>query len=263
MASKPTRREDVIRSFKAGSLDVRVFDSGVSLGQAACDLVSRELAAAIRARGSANLVLATGASQFAFLEALKGERSIDWSRVTAFHLDEYRGLPADHPASFRRYLRERLLDAVRPARVHFLEGDAPDVQEECSRYEALLRTHPIHVACIGIGENGHIAFNDPAVADFHDPRLVKVVELDEACRRQQLGEGWFAAIEDVPTHALSLTIPAIMGCRVISCVVPDLRKAPAVERALRGPIRTTCPASILRTHAKAKLFLDRESASLL
>jgi glucosamine-6-phosphate deaminase len=252
-----------IQSFKVDSLDVRVYDSNASLGRAACDFVTRELALAVRTHGSANLVLATGASQFAFLDALKIEPSIDWPRITVFHLDEYRGLPDDHPASFRRYLRERILDYVRPATVHFLEGDAADADAESARYQALLRAHPIHVACIGIGENGHIAFNDPVVADFDDPRLVKVVELDTACRRQQLGEGWFKTFEDVPTHALSLTIPAIMNCRAISCVVPDLRKAPAVSRALHGPISTACPASILRSHARACLFLDRDSASLL
>ena len=252
-----------VRSFKADSLDVRIYDSTLSLGRAAADFVADELASALGKYRSANLVLATGASQFAFLDAFKMDRSVDWSKITVFHLDEYKGMSDRHPASFRKYLRERILNDVHPANVHFLEGDSENVGAEAARYEALLKTHPIHVACIGIGENGHIAFNDPAVADFNDPRLVKAVELDEACRRQQLGEGWFKTLDEVPTQALSLTIPAIMNCNVISCVVPDLRKAKAVWNTLHGPISTACPASILRKHTHTRLFLDPGSASLL
>jgi glucosamine-6-phosphate deaminase len=250
-------------SFKTDSLNVHVHESGAALGRAASDFTAVELNTAVRKHGSANLILATGASQFAFLDAFKKDRSVDWPRITVFHLDEYRGMSDRHPASFRKYLRERILDEVRPEAVHFLQGDAPDAEAETARYEALLKGHPVHVACIGIGENGHIAFNDPAVADFDDPRLVKVVDLDEACRRQQLGEGWFRTFDDVPAQALSLTIPAIMNCNVISCAVPDRRKAEAVRNALRGPIHTACPASILRRHPNAHLFLDRESAGLL
>jgi glucosamine-6-phosphate deaminase len=252
-----------VRSFKAELLDVSVYNDDVSLGRAAADYVTGELAAAVRENGSVNLILATGASQFEFLEAFKNDRSVDWSKITVFHLDEYKGMSDQHPASFRRYLRERILDEVRPAQVHFLQGDAADAEAEAARYEALLKNRPIHMACIGIGENGHIAFNDPAVADFNDSRLVKVVELDDACRRQQLGEGWFKTFDEVPTHALSLTIPAIMNCRIISCVVPHQRKAQAVRDALLGPIHTDCPASILRKHPRTRLFLDMESAGLL
>jgi glucosamine-6-phosphate deaminase len=252
-----------IRSFKADFLNVRVYGSSVALGRAASDIVSAELASAIRENGSANLVLATGASQFAFLDALKADRSVVWPRITVFHLDEYLGMSDQHPASFRKYLRERILDEVHPAAVHFLKGDAADAEAETARYEAILKSHPIHVACIGIGENGHIAFNDPAMADFNDPRLVKIVELDDACRRQQLGEGWFNTLDEVPVQALSWTIPAIMNCRVISCAVPERRKANAVLNTLHGPIQTACPASILRRHPNAHLFLDSESAGLL
>jgi len=252
-----------VRSFKADSLNVRIYESGAALGRAAADFVAGALGSAIRRHGSANLVLATGASQFAFLDAFKRDPSVEWPKVTVFHLDEYLGMSERHPASFRKYLRERILDEVRPASVHFLLGDAPDAEAETARYEALLKAHPVHVACIGIGENGHIAFNDPAVADFDDPRLVKVVHLDEACRRQQLGEGWFRTLGDVPTRALSLTIPAIMGCGVISCAVPDRRKAEAVRNALLGPVHAACPASVLRRHPDATLFLDPESAGLL
>jgi glucosamine-6-phosphate deaminase len=256
-ASKP------IRSLRKDALAVEVYDSGDAMGVAASRLVAGELAATIQSKGSANLILATGASQFAFLANLVKDPSIDWSRMTVFHLDEYKGLSDRHPASFRRYLRQRILDQVRPAEIHFLQGDAVDGDAEAARYAEILRTHQVDVACIGIGENGHIAFNDPSVADFEDDRLVKVVELDPSCRRQQLGEGWFLNLDEVPTHALTLTVPAIMASRMISCVVPDLRKAEAVQHALEGPVSTACPASILRTHPNARLFLDRNSASAL
>jgi len=248
------------RSFSAGSMLVQMYESNVTLGQAASKFVTRKLVSAIAEKGRANLILATGASQFTFLDAFKKE-ALDWSKITVFHLDEYKDMSDQHPASFRKYLRERILDEVKPAMIHFLGGDAPDIAAELRRYEKLLQAHPVDVACIGIGENGHIAFNDPPVADFNDPRLVKIVELDAACRRQQLGEGWFATLNDVPTHALSLTIPAIMQCKTISCVVPDARKADAVYKTIHNPISTACPATILRKHADAVLFLDSLSAA--
>ncbi|MGA2177458.1 MAG: glucosamine-6-phosphate deaminase [Verrucomicrobiota bacterium] len=249
--------------FKSDSLFVEVYHTDRLLGCAASDFVAAELASAVQKNGAASLILATGASQFTFLDAFKKDRSVDWGKITVFHLDEYRGMSERHPASFRRYLRERVLDEVRPAKIHFLAGDAKDIGKETLRYENLLKSAHIDVACIGIGENGHIAFNDPAVADFDDRRLVKVVELDEACRRQQLGEGWFRSLDEVPIHALSLTIPAIMNSKVLSCVVPDRRKAKAVLNTLCDPISTACPATILRKHPRAHLFLDRNSASLL
>lgn len=241
-------------------LDVRVFDEPVAMGAAAADRVEKKLNDAIRQKGSANLILATGASQFSFLEALK-QKDIDWKKIIVFHLDEYKDLPDTHPASFRKYLRERILDEVAPQRVYFLHGDADDVEQEITRYQEELRKHPIDIACIGIGENGHIAFNDPPVADFDDPKLVKLVTLDEACRKQQLGEGWFPTLEDVPKEALTLTIPAILRCKSISCVVPDQRKAEAVHQTLYADISTRCPATILRTHSDATLFLDKAAAS--
>ena len=249
------------RTFERDALSVEIHDGEDDLGRAAARFVAAKLQEAIGANGRANLVLATGSSQFTFLDALKRNTAIPWDRITVFHLDEYQGMSARHPASFRRYLRERILDEVKPGRVHFLEGDAPDSQAEALRYERLLESRPIDIACIGIGENGHIAFNDPPVADFDDSRLVKLVRLDERCRRQQLGEGWFMSLEEVPTHALTLTIPAIMGSRHISCVVPEERKAQAVADALNGPISPACPASVLRRHPHARLFLDQSSAS--
>jgi len=253
---------ETVQTFKVEKLQVQVYQSKPALADAAAVWVSALLDEAIREKGKANLILATGASQFELVESLK-KKAIEWKLITVFHLDEYKGMAITHPASFRKYLKERILDEVQPAQVHLLNGDSADVEAEIKRYESLLAANEIDVACIGIGENGHIAFNDPAVADFQDPRLVKVVDLDEACRRQQLGEGWFPTLADVPTQALSLTIPAIMRCRAISCVVPDQRKAAAVRAALYGPIETACPASILRTHSRARLFLDSHSSSLI
>jgi len=244
------------------NLNVKIFATKDEMGKVAATTVAQKLNAAISEKEFANLILATGASQFQFLEHLQSQ-AIDWKKITVFHLDEYKGMPVTHPASFRKYLKERILDKVQPKQVHYLNGDAADAEAEVLRYENLLKAHPIDIACIGIGENGHIAFNDPPVANFNDPKLVKVVELDEACRKQQLGEGWFPTFNDIPTHALSLTIPAIMGCKAISCVVPDERKAEAVYNTLNAEISTACPATILRTHPDTVLYLDEGSASKL
>ncbi len=248
--------------FKKDKIEVKIFENKDELGKASAISVAKKLNKAIAEKDYANLILATGASQFQFLEHLQ-QQPIDWKKITVFHLDEYHGMPVTHPASFRKYLKERILDKVSPKQVYFLEGDAADIETVVEGYEALLKDHPVDVACIGIGENGHIAFNDPPVADFNDPKLVKVVELDEACRRQQLGEGWFPTFDDVPTHALSLTIPAIMNCKHINCVVPDERKAEAVFNTLNAAVSTACPATILRTHPDTVLYLDKGSASKL
>ena len=248
--------------FQKERLHVKVFATKNDLGKAAAESVAERLTKTIAEKGFANLILATGASQFEFLEHPQ-KQTIDWKKITVFHLDEYKDLPITHPASFRKYLKERILDKVQPKEIHYLEGDAEDIDAEVQRYEELLKNHPVDVACIGIGENGHIAFNDPPVADFNDPKLVKVVELDDACRKQQWGEGWFPSFEDVPSHALSLTIPAIMRCKHISCVVPDARKAEAVYNALNGEVATACPATILRTHSDGILYLDEGAASKL
>lgn len=252
---------DLILEKTKDKLSIKGYSTGIEMGKAAADFASRHLQSAIAKNGSANLILATGASQFSFLDAFKSSSSFDWSKVTVFHLDEYVGIQSSHPASFRRYLRERILDEVHPHKVYFLDGDAADIEHVIKQYERQLNYHPIDVACIGIGENGHIAFNDPPVADFNDPKMVKIVPLDEKSRRQQVNEGWFETFEKVPKQALSLTVPAIMRSKTISCVVPDQRKAEAVSHAILGPISTHCPASILRTHPDAVLFLDQYSAS--
>ena len=241
---------------------IHIFGDKKTMGEAAAAQAAAQLNAAIAQKGEATLVLATGASQFEMLEALVAQ-DVDWSRVTAFHLDEYIGLPASHPASFRRYLKERFVDKVKGLKAfHFVNGEAPDPKEECRRLARLLEGREIDVACIGIGENGHLAFNDPP-ADFEveDPYIV--VTLDEACRRQQLGEGWFPDLASVPQQAISMTIRQIMKCRTIVCTVPDARKAQALKKALEGPVTNLVPASILQQHPSCDLYIDTPAATLL
>jgi glucosamine-6-phosphate deaminase len=242
-------------------MDVRVFASKDVLGAAAAEYVVERINYAILMRGQARVIFATGASQYEFLAALVRQKdTVDWNHVTAFHLDEYIGLPDTHPASFRRYLRERLFSLLPFRTVHLLDGTAANIREETERYATLLASGPIDLACVGIGENAHLAFNDPP-ADFDTVKLVHVVTLDEACRLQQVGEGHFASFEAVPTQALSLSVPAILRADVISCVVPDARKAAAVQCALEGPIVPECPASALQKHKHTTGFLDNESAA--
>lgn len=238
-------------------LDVREFETKRDASQHAAAWCAGYLSKTVQHQGKARIIVATGASQFDFLESLL-THSVAWDKVTCFHLDEYVGLSPDHPASFRNYLRERLWNKVKPpmAQVNMLNPD--DIQT----YSDLLKQGPIDLACIGIGENGHIAFNDPPVADFEDPKLVKIVELDEACRQQQAGEGWFKDLSSTPSHAATLTVPAIMRAQTISVVVPDQRKALAVKDALLGPISTSCPASVLRRHDNCVMWLDVAAASL-
>jgi glucosamine-6-phosphate deaminase len=240
---------------------VHTYTDRLTMSRAAAGAAARALRAAIGARGSARIVAATGASQFDFLDALTAAPDIDWTCVEVFHLDEYVGLPAGHPASFRKYLRDRLVGKVPIARFHPLdaEHDPSRVAEEVGRE---LAAAPIDVAFVGIGENGHLAFNDPP-ADFVTERPYLIVTLDEACRRQQVGEGWFGSIADVPSQALSMSVRQILKAREIICIVPDARKAGAVHACVEGEVSPMAPASILRTHANTTLYLDRESASFL
>ncbi|MHB0856482.1 MAG: glucosamine-6-phosphate deaminase [Anaerolineae bacterium] len=251
-----------LTSSRVDGVSVEIYADKEALGAAAAAQVADTLRETLAARGSAQVIFATGASQYEFLAHLITQEGIDWTAVTAFHLDEYLGLSDQHPASFRRYLRERLFSRLPFRAVHVLEGDAADPQAEVRRYAALLAERQIDIACIGIGENGHLAFNDPP-ADFQAPELVHIVTLDEACRRQQVGEGHFATLDEVPRQALSLSIPAILSANLISCVVPDARKAQAVRGTLEGPIAPACPGSALRTHKRVKMYLDTASASLL
>jgi glucosamine-6-phosphate deaminase len=243
-------------------MELQVFDSKQELGRAAAARAAAIIRQAVAERGRAYLIAATGASQFEFLDALTQQPDVDWGSTTFFHLDEYVGLPETHPASFRRYLRERIVKRVRPGAFHFVEGDAPDPEAECRRLGELISRHAVDAAFVGIGENGHLAFNDPP-ADFATEAPYIVVELDEACRRQQTGEGWFRALEEVPRRAISMSIRQILKARNILCVVPDRRKAQAVRDCLESEVSPWRPASILRQHQATTLFLDRDSASLL
>ena len=252
-----------LKSFVADSARVRVHASQDELVQDAARETQSYLQQTLLAHGRAAAVLATGNSQIKFLGQLVKLGGLDWSKITLFHMDEYLGIPADHPAGFRRYMRERVADLVNPKVFHYLEGDALLPIKECERYSQLLRAQPIDLCCLGVGENGHLAFNDPPVADFNDNRFVKIVKLDDTCKRQQAGEGHFPDPESVPPYALTLTIPALCSAKKMVCIVPEKRKAAAVKAALQGPISTACPASFLRKQAHCTLFLDAESASLL
>jgi len=242
-------------------MQVDIFKTKDEMGDAAATLAAERINAAAAERGEAGIILATGASQFEMLAALV-TKEVDWPKVTAFHLDEYVSMAETHPASFRKYLKERFHEKVASlGAFHYIDGEA-DPAAECRRVGDILRRHPIDVACVGIGENGHLAFNDPP-ADFDTEEPYIVVELDEACRKQQLGEGWFAALDDVPTRAISMSIRQIMASRCIVCTVPDERKAVAVRNTLEGEITNGVPASILREHGDCHLFLDEPAAALL
>ncbi len=249
--------------FTVGELRVFVLESASELAALAASHAAQSIGAAVHERGVAHVMFASGNSQLGFLDALGSRGDVEWDRVVGFHMDEYVGMGAEHPASFVRYMRERIVDRLHPADFHFIDGRAADPQGEAARYAALLHDHALDLCCLGIGENGHLAFNDPPVADFDDPLDVKVVELDEACRRQQVGEGHFAAVAEVPTHAITATIPALLRTQQVLAIVPEARKANAVRRALEDPIAPACPASILRRTAHAALLLDHESSSAL
>lgn len=246
--------------FMRDSLAVHVHSTSAAAGSAAAHMVAQRVNAAVSSNGICRLVLATGASQFDMLETLK-TLPVNWDLVHVFHLDEYVGIPADHRASFRNYLRSRILNDVEPGVAHFLEGDAADPQSECRRYEILLRSGPIDVLCAGIGENGHLAFNEPGDANPADERWVRIVDLADESRRQQVGEGWFDDLSVVPDRALTMTVTAILSAESIVCTVPDSRKASAVRQSLMGKVGEECPASFLRRHGGAFLFLDRDSSS--
>jgi len=240
---------------------VSVFPDRLSLAGAASREAAARIRDAIAARGRARIIAATGTSQLAFLDQLTREGDLDWRAVEMFHLDEYVGLPAEHPASFRKYLRERLIQPAGIEHVHLIDGSA-DPHEVCEALGRELAAQPVDVAFVGIGENGHLAFNDPP-ADFDTEQPYLVVGLDEACRRQQVGEGWFATIDEVPERAITMSIRQILKSRAIVAVVPEGRKAAAVRMCLEGPVSPMAPASILRTHQETTLYLDAESAALL
>jgi len=240
-----------------------IYKTKQEMGAAAASAAARAINKAIEDNGRANIILATGASQFEMLKNLTEAETVDWTKVTMFHLDEYIDMGADHPASFRKFLKERFVDRVPGLKaVHFVNGDAGDPKRECQRVGSLITEHPIDAAMVGIGENGHLAFNDPP-ADFETEEPYLVVELDEKCRKQQLGEGWFETLEQVPRQAISMSIRQIMKSACLIVTVPDERKTEAVKNALEGEVSPMCPASILQQHDNCKIFLDAEAASLL
>ena len=240
---------------------IRVLDDKLTLARAAADRAAAVLQQALTEHGHARIIAATGASQFDFLEALTARSDIDWHNVEMFHLDEYIGLPANHPASFRKFLRERLIAKTGITQYHFLEVES-DPAAVAKKVGEEISTAPIDVAFVGIGENGHLAFNDPP-ADFESEDPYLIVDLDEACRRQQVGEGWFADISQVPAQAISMSIRQILKAREILVIVPDSRKAEAVKACFEGEITPLAPASILRRHSNAIVYLDRDSSALL
>jgi len=243
-------------------MNISIEQNATALGIAAGKKAAALLRGTLSVKGSANVILATGASQFETLKELISQPGIDWGKVTMFHLDEYIGLPETHAASFRKYLKERFLDKVAPLKEAVLVNGNADPEQECERLAKLIQQYPIDIALVGIGENGHLAFNDPP-ADFTTTKPYLVVNLDEPCRRQQMNEGWFEQLEDVPKQAISMSIKQIMLSKHIICSVPDKRKAAAVRDSLEKPVSNLFPASILQQHPDCTFFLDETSASLL
>lgn len=250
-------------TLKVDQLKIEIHPHRESMGWAAARSVAQEIRVRLHRQEHVSMIFASAPSQEEFLAALAVQPGLDWRRVIAFHMDEYVGLPVDAPQNFGRFLWERLFKRVKPGLVHYLDGNAPDLDEESARYGDLLRCCPPDITCAGVGENGHLAFNDPPVADFEDDVLVKVVQLAEQSRQQQVKEGCFPALRDVPKLAITLTIPALFSAPNFSCVVPFRSKAQAVRQMLTGPVSTDCPASILRRHSDATLYLDAESSSHL
>jgi glucosamine-6-phosphate deaminase len=252
-----------IKTAQYEQLPVAIYGSNQELGQAAA-LEAREIIKqAIAEKGGANIILATGNSQLTFLQALRSFEDIDWSQVNVFHMDEYVGIDPGHRASFPLFLRQHFISFVNPRSFHPIPSQSEGVERACRDYEALLREYPADMVALGWGENGHLAFNDPPYADFDDPVWVKVVKLAEASRRQQVGEGHFDSLDEVPTHAITLTVPALLAARAVLCIVPEARKAEAARACLTEPVSEERPGSILRQVYHARLYLDQDSASKL
>jgi glucosamine-6-phosphate deaminase len=246
-----------------GGATVHVHPDVGAMARAAADEALAVMREAVAARGVAHAMFATGNSQLAFVNTLMTETDgVPWAETVVFHMDEYVGIGPDHPAGFQRWIRERIVDPAHPKAAHYVRG-LGDPEEECRRYAGLLRDQPLDLCCLGIGENGHLAFNDPPVADFEDPLDVKVVALDTACRMQQVNEGHFSGLDAVPARAITVTVPALLRAGRVLAIVPEARKATPVKAALTGPIATSCPASALRTIDHATIHLDPESARLL
>jgi glucosamine-6-phosphate deaminase len=251
------------KTFQVGQLKVRCFSTREEMGAAGAQQAAALIRSVCRERGEANLIFASSPSQMDVLHALQQE-DVDWSCVNAFHMDEYIGVGIDHPASFARYLRENFFSALPLKGVYYLNGLAPDIPAECARYSRLLEQHPTDITFAGIGENGHMAFNDPYLADFFEPRLVKVNGgLDEVCRRQQVRDGWFSSLDEVPVGAMTLTFPALLRAPHLIVTAPSETKADIVQKVLEGPICLEVPSSVARLHRDAVLYLDAAAAARL
>ena len=250
------------KSFKADLLSVNIYDTRKNMGMAAAADIAACMKKLLAEKDEIYMIFAAAPSQNEMLEALIAEEGVEWGRVHALHMDEYVNLPADAPQGFGNFLRRAIFDKVSFASVNLIGTDA-DSEATCARYDALLTEHPVDIVCMGIGENGHIAFNDPHVADFNDPLKIKKVDLDQKCRQQQVNDGCFQTIDQVPTHALTLTIPTLYNVENVFCVVPAASKAEAVKNTVTGPVSEVCPASILRKHANATLYVDADSSALL
>lgn len=251
----------MIVEFKKDQLLVRIYETRVAMGSDAADLTAKKIRELLATRESISMIFAAAPSQNEFLAALSEQQNIDWHRIVAFHMDEYVGLPEDAPQGFGNFLKRSLFSKVPFKAVHFLNGNAADLEQECKRYAGLLDTYKPAIVCMGIGENAHIAFNDPHVADLKDSKVVKVVDLDRQCRQQQVNDGCFASFSQVPTHALTLTIPSLLRPEWVFCVVPGEHKSQAVFHTLNETITAIYPSTALRSHADAILFLDKDSAS--
>ncbi|WP_142682789.1 glucosamine-6-phosphate deaminase [Chitinophaga polysaccharea] len=251
----------MIKEFKAGQLTVKIYPERRAMGNAAAAMISATLRRLLEQKEAVSIIFAAAPSQDEMLEALVKETGIEWSRVHAFHMDEYIGLPADAPQGFGNFLKQRIFDLLPFRTVNYIDGSGTEAA--CVKYGCLLQAHPADIVCMGIGENGHLAFNDPPVADFNDPLPVKIVELDEVCRQQQVNDGCFATLAAVPTHAVTLTIPSLLQAPHIFCVVPGVRKAMAVYDTIHQNIQPQHPSTILRNHSGATLFLDAQSSDQL
>lgn len=251
-----------MKTITIDKLKINVYDTRKAMGAAAGEDAIEAIKKAIAFKGFANVLFAAAPSQNEVLETVC-RSDIDWSKVNAFHMDEYIGLDPSHPAGFRNFLKRSIFDKFKFKSVNLLNGNAPDIDEEIARYSQLLKDNPLDVCLMGIGENGHIAFNDPPVADFNDPKLVKAVKLDEKCRNQQVHDGCFAALADVPTHALTVTVPGIIAAKHLVCTVPAKTKAEAVKLLVNDEISTKCPCTIMRRHDSANMYVDKDAASLI
>ncbi len=244
-------------------MTVKVYENKVLMGEGAAADVAAAVKDELSRKETINMIYAAAPSQSTFLSAFTAMTDIPWERTRAFHMDEYTGLSEDAPQRFGNFLRMNLFSKVPFREVYYIDGNAPDADAECRRYAALLEKYPVDIVCLGIGENGHIAFNDPGVADFGDPVAVKVVPLDDVCRQQQVNDGCFATLQEVPTHAITLTIPALTRASSMFCIVPSRSKAPAVSGTVNGLVCEACPASILRRKENSFLYLDSDSSSLI